>query len=92
MINDHRDQGDLHEPSDCDHEHNDARSPRQETALLEVCESRHLADDDDLVVDANLEKGRGRGGRVMIMTKVHLHTSNSQLFYVDISEELALLN
>ena len=90
MINDHRDQGDLHEPSDCDHEHNDARSPRQKAALLEVCESRHLADDNDLAVDDNREKGRG--GRVMIMTKVHLHTSNSQLFFVYISEEQALMN
>ena len=44
----HCDQGDLHEPSDSDYEHNNARSPRQEAALLEVCESRHLADDDDL--------------------------------------------
>ena len=59
MINDHRDQGDLHEPSDCDHEHNDARSPRQKAALLEVCESRHLADDDNLDDNDNDAKGRG---------------------------------
>ena len=69
IYDNHCDQGDLHEPSDSDYEHNNARSPRQEAALLEVCESRHLADDDDLAVDDDLEEG-GRG-RVMIMTKVH---------------------
>ena len=57
-MHDNRDQGDLYEPSDRDHEHNDARSPRQEVALLEVCQSRHLADDDDLDDDDDDEKGR----------------------------------